>query len=154
MDTIILIAHNIRSLFNIGSLFRSADCFGISKIYLTGYTAQPPRKEISKTALGAELTIPWEYSRQLPRVIRKLQSEQTTVVALETSTMASPLHEFKSLSSVAILVGNEVTGLSKSHLALCNEIVQIPMLGTKESLNVSIAASIAMYALRYPYLSS
>ncbi len=164
MKQIILIAHNIRSLFNIGSLFRSADCFGVSKIYLTGYTARPPRKEIAKTALGADQTVPWEYSKQLPRIIKKLQSEQSIVIGLETSIMATPLPEFilhcphltkgrieEGLSphSIALLVGNEVTGLSKSHLALCNNIVQIPMIGTKESLNVSIAASIAMYAIRY-----
>lgn len=169
MNNIILIAHNIRSLFNIGSLFRSADCFGVSKIYLTGYTAQPPRKEISKTALGADQTVPWEYSKQLPRVIRALQSEHVTVVGLETSTMATSLPEFilncppltrfakaearrakgRIEEGLAFIVGNEVTGLTPAHLKLCNHIVQIPMLGSKESLNVAIAASIAMYAIRY-----
>jgi len=149
MNNIILITHNIRSLFNIGSLFRSADCFGISKIYLTGYTAKPPRNEISKTALGAEQIVPWEYSKQLPKIIRKLQSECITVIALETIAHATPLPEFKPPSSVAILIGNEVTGISKQHLALCDEIIRIPMLGSKESLNVAVAAAIAMYAIRY-----
>lgn len=145
---IFVIAHNIRSLFNVGSIFRSADVFGVKKIFLTGYTAYPPRKEISKTALGSEQLIPWEYAKQPTRIIKKLQSQGVHVIALETKKGAIPLPNFTPRFPIALLLGNEVAGILPALLKSCNEIVQIPMLGKKESLNVAIAASITLYAIR------
>lgn len=146
---IYLIAENIRSLFNVGAIFRSADVFGVSKIYLCGYTACPPRKEISKTALRAEEWISWEQQKDTLALVKKLKKNGVYVIALETGDKAISLPLFEPRYPLACVVGNEVTGVSEAVLSEVNEIVKIPMLGQKESLNVAIAASIALYGLRY-----
>lgn len=145
---IYLVAHNVRSLFNVGAFFRTADVFNVSKIYLTGYTGSPPRDQISKVALGAEEWIPWEKKKQLTTLIKKLKKEGVQVVALETGDRVASLPKFKPKYPMALIVGHEVDGLPQNILDLVDKTVEIPMLGTKESLNVSVAAGIALYALR------
>lgn len=145
---IYLIAHNVRSLFNVGAFFRTADVFGVSKIYLTGYTGSPPRDQISKVALGAEEWIPWEKKKQLTTLIKKLKKDGIQVVALETGDKVTALPKFKPKHPIALIVGHEVDGLPKNILDLVDKTVEIPMQGKKESLNVSVAAGIALYVLR------
>jgi len=145
---IYLILQNIRSLFNIGSIFRSADAFNVSKIYFCGYSGYPIDKQITKiakTALGAEKIVPFEHYWQTATLIKKLKKRKINIVALELTKGAEPLNKFKPKFPLAIIVGNEVTGITKSVLEQADKIVYIPMQGTKESLNVAIAASITLY---------
>ncbi|HBH20356.1 MAG TPA: RNA methyltransferase [Candidatus Peribacter riflensis] len=144
---ILLLAHNIRSLWNVGSLFRTADSFAVAKIYLTGYTATPPRREISKTALGAEETVAWEKAEDPAKVVAKLKKRGCTVVALEQARGAIDLVEYEPPAKVCLIVGHEVLGVPKELLKLCDDIVHIPMHGKKESLNVAVAAGIALHHL-------
>ena len=139
-----VICQNIRSLFNVGAIFRTADCFGADKIFLTGITGRPPRKEISKVALGAETWIPWEYYRQPARLIKKLKSQGVKVVALEqVQGKSKKLEQWQPEFPIALLLGYEVKGLPKGLLKLSDQIVEIPMYGKKESLNVGVAFGIA-----------
>ncbi len=145
---IYLILQNIRSLFNIGSMFRSADAFAVKKIYLCGYSGYPIDKQITKiakTALGAEKTIPFEHCWKTATLIKKLKKQEINIVALELTKDAIPLNKFKPKFPLAIIVGNEVTGICRSILKQADKTIYIPMQGNKESLNVAIAASIALY---------
>lgn len=144
----ILIAHNIRSLWNIGSFFRTADAFGVSHIHLTGYTAAPPRYEITKTALGAEEWIPWSKDEDPLTVIEDRRKEGHHIVALEIAAGSIPLSEFRSTKPVCLIVGHEVTGVPQELLKASDCSVSIPMHGRKESLNVSVAVGIALYQLQ------
>ncbi len=150
-QSIIVIAHNIRSLHNVGAIFRSSDCFGVSKIYLTGYTGFPPDNKISKVALGAEEYIPWEKSKSLVRVIKKLKQNipDIQIIALENNVKYSTvnLHEFKYKGPVAVVLGEETKGHTKKVLDMMDKIVEIPMYGQKESLNVSVACGVVLYEL-------
>lgn len=147
-----LVIHNVRSAHNVGSLFRTADGMGVSKIFLTGYTGAPVdrfgRKDtkISKVSLGAEDTVPWE-KRDIESTIQELRNMNVDVVALEQAPRAIPLSEYKAKGGVALIVGNEVEGVTEDVLALCDMVVEIPMKGEKESLNVSNAGAIALYQL-------
>ncbi|PIR53145.1 RNA methyltransferase [Candidatus Peregrinibacteria bacterium CG10_big_fil_rev_8_21_14_0_10_49_10] len=145
---IILLAHNIRSLWNVGAFFRTADAFGVEKIYLTGYTGLPPRREISKTALGADEWIPWEHQDEPKNVIAHLKSEGWQIAALERTEQATNIASFSPAEKVCLLVGHEVTGVPQELLDACDVQIEIPMHGKKESLNVSVAAGIALYRLR------
>jgi len=145
---IYLIAQNIRSLFNVGALFRCADVFGVKKVYLCGYTGFPPRKEISKVALGAEKWIPWEKYWQTHTLIKKLKSEGVRIVALETGKNSISLSNYKPSFPIALIVGSETNGISKKILEMADVKVKIPMLGKKESLNVGVVAGIALYQIR------
>lgn len=142
---ICLLAHNIRSLWNVGSLFRTSDAFAVEKIYLTGYTAVPPRREISKTALGAEDWIEWEYEKDPEIIISTLKKEGWKIVGLEITNDAEDVSRFETPEKVCLVLGHEVTGIPDSILKLCDATVMIPMRGKKESLNVSVAAGIALY---------
>lgn len=144
---IYLIVQNIRSLFNVGALFRCADVFGVKKIYLCGYTGFPPRKEISKTALGAEKWIFWERCWQTHLLIKKLKKQGIKIVVLETGKNSQPLPRFNPKFPLALVVGSETRGVSKSILALADCVVKIPILGKKESLNVAVATAVALYDL-------
>lgn len=146
--SIVLLAHNIRSLWNVGSFFRTADAFGVEKMYLTGYTAAPPRREITKTALGAEEYVPWERTEDPKKVVMTLRKQGYTIVALEQARGAVDLHTCASPSKVCLIVGHEVLGVPEELLKLCDAIVHIPMHGKKESLNVAVAAGIALCHLR------
>src|SRR3989339_955288 len=150
---IVLILPNIRSCHNVGAMFRTADAFAISKLYLVGYTATPPKIQIDKVSLGAEQWMPWEKREELEGVISELKDDGYDIVALEKSAESSPISNFKLIISneakIALIVGNEVDGIDDTILDMCDHVVHIPMLGKKESLNVSIAAGVAMYALRF-----
>lgn len=145
---LILIAHNIRSLWNIGALFRSADAFNVDHIHLTGYTAAPPRKEISKTALGADASIPWSKDRDPLIVIEQRKKEGCSIIALELNQKSTPLPEYRIEGDVCLIVGHEILGVPEELLGIAHSIVHIPMLGKKHSLNVSVAAGIALYHFR------
>lgn len=147
----ILVLHNIRSVHNVGSIFRTADAAGVEKIFLTGYTPTPldhfgtPRKDLSKVALGAEKTVPWTQVKTLAAAVKQIKKQGYTVAAVEQDKNSTPLFNYKPPKKLALVLGNEVRGLSKSSLALCDVILEIPMRGKKESLNVSVAAGVAIF---------
>jgi 23S rRNA (guanosine2251-2'-O)-methyltransferase len=159
MPEIIVIAHNIRSTHNVGAIFRTAEGFGISKIILSGYTPYPqihndPRipheaaklhKQIHKTALGAEEIVPFEYTQEPP--LHLLKADGYTIVGLEQADRSRMLNSYKAPEKIVLVLGEEVHGIPDNILKECDEIIEIPMKGKKESFNVSVAAGIAMYAL-------
>ncbi len=147
-----VIAHNIRSLHNVGSIFRTADSLGVTKIYLTGYTGTPPDTRLAKVALGAENFVPWEYTKSAIRLIKKIRQHNpnVTIVGLENNLPGHKitlLHKYKPKFPVVLLVGEETKGIPKKILQMCDELVEIPMKGQKESLNVSVAFGIAAYQI-------
>ena len=146
---IILILDDIRSLHNIGSVFRTADAFLIEKIYLCGITATPPNKEIHKTALGATETVTWEHHKNVLEVIENLKSEDVLVYAIEQVENAIFLNNFQPDNSKkhALVFGNEVYGVSQEAVKLCDGTIEIPQLGTKHSLNISVSAGIVVWDL-------
>jgi len=144
-----VICDSIRSLENIGSIFRTSDALGVSKIFLCGICGKPPHHKISKTALGAEETIPFEYHKQVGRLIDKLKADGVQIVALEQDEKAIDYRKFKPSFPLALIVGNEVKGVSKRILKKVNKTIVLPMTGAKESLNVSVAFGIAGYKIRY-----
>lgn len=146
---LILVLDDIRSLHNIGSVFRTADAFLIEKIYLCGITAIPPNKEIHKTALGATETVAWEHNENVLDVIEKLKKENTTTLAIEQVESAVFLQDFKIEKNrkYALVFGNEVHGVSQEAVALCDGCIEIPQLGTKHSLNISVSAGIVVWDL-------
>ena len=143
-----LLAHNIRSLWNVGAFFRTCDALAIERLYLTGYTGHPPRKEISKTALGAEEFVLWEHHKDPIPLIEELQKDDWHLVALEILPHASPLQKIKWKERTCVIVGHELTGIPENILSLCQTVTMIPMLGKKESLNVAVATGIALYSAR------
>lgn len=138
-----VICENIRSIYNVGSIFRTSDGFGVKKIFLCGYTGTPEHPHINKTALGAEKVIPWEKRRQTWRVIERLKKEGVKIVALEQTKDSIDIRNFKPTFPMALVVGNEVKGVSKAILKRCDASVHIPMVGIKESFNVASAFGIA-----------
>lgn len=146
---IIIILDDIRSLHNIGSVFRTADAFLIEKIYLCGITATPPNKEIHKTALGATETVDWEHHKSVLEVIENVKKEGITVFAVEQVENSISLQDFetKGGKKYALVFGNEVYGVSQEAVALCNGCIEIPQLGTKHSLNISVSAGIVVWDL-------
>lgn len=143
-----LIAHNIRSLWNVGSLFRTSDAFAVERVYLTGYTGTPPRAEISKTSLGADEWTPWEHADDPLAVIESLKNDGWTVAALELTPSAVDLLAYEPPDDVCLVLGHEVEGVDERLLAACDATLMIPMHGNKESLNVAVAAGIALHRLR------
>ncbi len=154
----VVLLHNIRSLYNVGSIFRTADGVGAKKLYLCGITPAPKDRfgevpqQLAKVALGAETTVPWEKAASTSRLIYKLKKDGFKIIALEQSPRSVPystLHVTRStLNKTALVLGAEVTGLPPALLAKCDTILEIPMQGAKESLNVSVAFGIAAFALR------
>jgi 23S rRNA (guanosine2251-2'-O)-methyltransferase len=158
---IVVIAHNIRSSYNVGSILRTADGFGVSHVILTGYTPYPTQaqdarlphlrdkitRQIHKTALGAELSILTSYSEQPEPVLTRLRATGFYLVALEQSPQAVMLPDFTPAGKLALLLGEEVHGIDRHLLDSVDSIVEIPMYGTKESFNVSVATGIALYEL-------
>lgn len=146
-----VIAHNIRSLYNVGSIFRTADAFGVTKIYLTGYTGTPGnefhRLRMAKSALGAEKWIPWEQAKSAVSLIKRLKSEGVKIIGLEKTKTSKNIRKFKAKFPLALVLGEEVRGVSPAMLKLCDSIVEIPMQGKKESLNVSVAFGIAAFQI-------
>lgn len=145
--TLIIVLDDIRSLHNIGSVFRTADAFLIEKIILCGISATPPNKEIHKTALGATETVTWEYSKNVLEVIEHLKKENVTVFAIEQVESAIYLQDFEidKHKKYALVFGNEVFGVSQEAIELCDGCIEIPQLGTKHSLNISVSAGIVIW---------
>lgn len=144
-NTLYIIAHNIRSLYNIGTMFRTADALGVDKLFLTGYSGYPPRKEISKVALGAEESVEWKHYSSLSYLLKKLKKEKVNIVALETGKYSIDYLKFKPKFPLVLIVGNEVKGLSSSILKNVDQKIYLPMNGIKESLNVGVAMAVAGY---------
>ena len=144
---LIIILDDIRSLNNIGSVFRTSDAFLIEKIFLCGITATPPNKEIHKTALGATETVTWEYYENVLEVIEKLKSEGVKVFAIEQVESAIFLQDFEieKNKKYALVFGNEVFGVSQKAVEICNGTIEIPQLGTKHSLNIAVSAGIVIW---------
>lgn len=145
---ICLVAHNIRSLWNVGSFFRTADAFAVEKVWLTGYTGTPPRKEISKTSLGADEWLPWEHADDPATVLAVLKADGWTIAALELTPDAVDIAAYAPPDKLCLVLGHEVTGVSDDLIGLCDVALQIPMLGKKESLNVAVATGVALHRLR------
>jgi len=151
MKRIFLILPNIRSAYNVGSIFRTADACGISKIFLTGYSPAPEdrfgrrRKDISKSALGAEKIIEWEYRKNLEDLIEELKSKNIEIVAVEQDEKSIDYKNFNVKKDTAFVFGNEVEGISKNILKKVDKIIEIPMVGKKESLNVSVSAGVVLF---------
>ncbi|WP_339611729.1 RNA methyltransferase [uncultured Planktosalinus sp.] len=146
---LLIVLDNIRSLNNIGSVFRTADAFLVEKIYLCGITAKPPHKDIHKTALGATETVAWEYAENTLDVVQRLKSENIQVLAIEQAEKAVMLDEFSPLPSqkYAVIFGNEVKGVSQPVVDASDEVLEIPQLGTKHSLNISVSAGVVVWDL-------
>ena len=147
---IYVIAHNIRSLYNVGSLFRTCDSALVSGFVMTGFTPHPPRKEIEKTALGAVDSVPWSYEKEIFKAINSFKERNIKVFALE---LTNEKRQYDSLTQeefpICIVAGNELTGLDDEVISQCDDAIEIPMFGVKHSLNVSVATGIAIYeALR------
>jgi tRNA G18 (ribose-2'-O)-methylase SpoU len=145
---IVVVLENIRSAYNTGSVFRTADAFLLEGIYICGYTAHPPHKEIKKTALGAEETVSWKYFSKIDDAIEELKSAGYTVYAVEQAKGSMPLHKSVLLKEkLAVIFGNEVSGVEQATIELCDGCIEIPQLGTKHSLNISVAAGIVLWEL-------
>jgi len=142
-----VVCENIRSLYNVGSIFRTADSLFIEKLYLCGFTGYPPRKKINKVALGAVETVPWEYSWDTQSQLIRLKEKNVTCVALEHTDESINFHKFRFPFPVALVIGNEYEGITQETLNLCDYAVEIPMGGIKQSLNVAIAFGIAGFEI-------
>lgn len=143
----IVIAHNIRSLHNVGSIFRSCDVFGVEKLYLSGISGVPPRREIAKVALGSEHRVVWEHVNEILGLIARLRIEGYQIVALENGVGAQLIDAFVPVGPLVVILGNEVEGIDPAILDQCDALVEIAMPGRKQSLNVSVATGIALFAL-------
>lgn len=149
-----LLLHNVRSMWNVGSMFRTADAAGIAGIVLCGYTATPPRKEISKTALGADETVPWIHVHDPVEAVALLRAQSMRVMALEIATGSVPYTSVPADQfPVCLVVGNEVEGIEERVLGCCDGVLEIPQYGTKHSLNVAVAAGVALFELVRSYRS-
>ncbi len=152
-NPIVLILDNIRSGMNVGSIFRSADGLGIEQVCLIGITPTPPHTEITKTAIGATLSVKWKYYENIQDCIAELKEEQFTIIGLEQTNNSISLEKINWPMRVGLILGNEVSGISETALPLCEYFVEIPQFGTKHSLNVSVAAGIVLWeivkALKY-----
>jgi tRNA G18 (ribose-2'-O)-methylase SpoU len=153
MKKIYIILHNIRSVHNAGSIFRTAECAGVSKIFLTGYTPTPldrfgrERKDFAKVALGAEKIIPWEYKRNIEMVLKILRREGVKIIAVEQAKNSIDYKKVKIKGPTAFIFGNEVSGLSASILKKADIFAEIPLRGKKESLNVSVSTGIILFRI-------
>lgn len=146
---IIVVLDNIRSLNNIGSVFRTSDAFLIEKIYLCGITAKPPHRDIQKTALGATESVDWAYIENTIECIQHLQKEGYHCIAIEQAEQSLMLDEFdrKQHEKIAVVFGNEVKGVQQSVIDRCDNCIEIPQLGTKHSLNISVSAGVVLWHL-------
>lgn len=148
LKNFILVLPNIRSGHNVGAIFRTADGAGVDKLYLTGYTPCPPHVQIDKVSLGAETWMPWEYKKQTGKLLKELKQIGYTIVALEQTKNSKDLFNWQPKFPIALVLGNEKTGVPKTLLKYCDESIEIPMRGKKNSLNVSVATGIAMYQIK------
>lgn len=146
------VLNNIRSLYNVGAIFRTADGAGLEKLWLTGITGSPPAAQIAKTALGAQDRMPWEYCPDVVSLLRELKSQQYQIVLLEQVAGSVDYEAFVPQAPLCLVVGNEVSGVSDDVVTICDVAVEIEMRGVKNSLNVSVAFGIAAYQMRKFFL--
>lgn len=150
---LILVLHNVRSTHNVGSVLRTADGVGVSRVYLCGHTPTPldrfgrTQKSVAKVALGAEHTVPWEYAADTVECVERLRGAGVRIVALEQDTRAVPYDTYTTHGITALVLGEEVCGVPPEVLERCDDVLEIPMRGSKHSLNVSVAAGVALYQL-------
>lgn len=146
---LIIILDNIRSLNNIGSVFRTADAFLVKKIYLCGITAKPPHKDIQKTALGATDSVDWEYAEDVMEVVSKLKNEGVFVASIEQAELAVNLNDFSVQKELtyAVIFGNEVKGVQQKVVTASDAVIEIPQFGTKHSLNISVSVGVVVWDL-------
>lgn len=148
-NPLVVVADNIRSMHNVGAFFRTGDAFRIEKLYLCGYTPQPPHREITKTAIGAEDTVAWEYHADAALLVPALKAQGYKIAVLEQTDSSEILADFAPQKGEkwALVLGNEVEGVQQSIVEMCDIALEIPQYGTKHSLNVSVAGGIAMYEM-------
>lgn len=147
-NQVVVVLDDVRSMNNVGSIFRTCDCLGIGKIYLCGITGRPPHRDIHKTSLGAENSIEWQYHEDIEPLINTLKSNNYTIVGLEQTDKSKDIRKFEPGSKLlALIVGNEVEGISDKALATCDDILEIPQFGTKHSFNVAVSCGIALWEL-------
>ncbi|TWO32096.1 RNA methyltransferase [Seonamhaeicola sediminis] len=146
---IIIILDNIRSLNNIGSVFRTSDAFLVKKIYLCGITATPPHKDIHKTALGSTESVDWEYAKDTLEVVEKLKNDNINICSIEQAESAIMLNDFKPKpqTTYALVFGNEVKGVSQNVVSASDAVIEIPQYGTKHSLNISVSCGVVVWDL-------
>ncbi len=146
---LIVILDNIRSLANIGSVFRTSDAFRIEKIYLCGYTATPPNKDIAKTALGATKSVDWEHREDILELIEELKKENVEVYSIEQTVNSIMLDDFqpKKGKKTAVIFGNEVQGVQQEVIDISTDVIEIPQIGTKHSLNISVSNGVVLWDL-------
>ncbi len=146
---VVVVLENIRSAYNVGSVFRTSDAFLVEAIYIIGYSAKPPHKEIKKTALGAEETVTWKYFKTTAEAIEELRHEKYKVFAVEQAAGSYKLQalSFGPEEKIAVIFGNEVTGVEQSTIHLCDGCIEIPQLGMKHSLNIATAAGVVLWEL-------
>jgi 23S rRNA (guanosine2251-2'-O)-methyltransferase len=148
-SNLIIILDDIRSLNNIGSVFRTSDAFKVKKIYLCGITAKPPHREIQKTALGATETVDWEYRENVVDLIQELKENEVDIFAIEQVEKSISLEKFQpnKTKDTAIVFGNEVMGVSQEAINICDGYIEIPQFGTKHSLNISVSCGVVVWDL-------
>ena len=149
-----VVVENIRSMYNVGSIFRTSDAACIQELVLCGYTARPPRKEIDKTALGATETVPWRHIADPCEAIHWFKERQIPVIVLEHCDRSEPLTAMQPDFPMALVLGNEVTGISEEVVALADAACEIPMYGIKQSLNVAVAYGVAVFTLLEKFQST
>ncbi len=149
---IYVVAENIRSMHNVGSIFRTSDGVRIEHLYLTGYTARPPRMEIEKTALGATDSVPWTYTPDTVSLLKHLKAQGVQIVAVEHTSQSQDFFQATYQFPVCLVLGNEVDGVSEEAVKMADLAVEIPMLGIKQSLNVSVAYGVVLYQVLGKYL--
>lgn len=146
---VIAVLENIRSAYNVGSVFRTADAFLLEAIYISGYTCVPPHKEIKKTALGAEETVDWKHFTNAAEAIKTLKADGYKIYAVEQALNSHPLQlmDFKPNEKIAVIFGNEVTGVEQETIGQCDGCIEIPQLGMKHSLNIATAAGVVLWEI-------
>lgn len=146
---VVVVLENIRSAYNVGSVFRTSDAFLLQAIYICGYTAHPPHKEIKKTALGAEDTVEWKYFRKTSEAIEELRKQQYNVYSVEQAMNSHQLQKikFEKQERLAVVFGNEVTGVEQSTIELTDGCIEIPQLGMKHSLNIATAVGVVLWEI-------
>jgi tRNA G18 (ribose-2'-O)-methylase SpoU len=144
---IVVLLENIRSAYNVGSVFRTSDAFLIEAIYICGYTAKPPHKEIKKTALGAEDTVDWKHFETTAEAIEELRGKGYKIYSVEQVENSISLEKFNTAGNIAVVFGNEVRGVEQSTIALCDGCIEIPQLGMKHSLNIATAAGVVLWEM-------